>query len=348
MKISYIPMSQSYNAPGDRRRFYGFAKINKIKLYPFNYKDSYDCIVLSQMADISYFCKYKKSKIIFDFCDSYFHEQINFRKLFRGVGKFFLGKNKYLNLSYNNLLKNMCLASDAVICTTKEQKNIIRNFCNNTYVILDFFDSEILGLKKKYNYKNKLRFFWEGYPGNIYSFKPIANLITKLINNEEAELHLVTDSRYRIMNGVNFYLNTRDVVKRIFNQEKGIFLHDWSLENLNKIGSYCDIGLIPSEKIDKGIFAHKPSNKLHLLWKLGLPTLTSPTFAMTRSILESDVNLLCNNLDDWEYKINFFKNNPNKIKKISKNLKNFVRTYHSDKSENIKWLKVFKDLNIKI
>jgi multidrug efflux pump subunit AcrB len=67
-----------------------------------------------------------------------------------------------------------------------------------------------------------------------------------------------------------------------------------------------------------------------------------------KSILESNVNLLCNNLDDWEYKINFFKNNPNKIKKISENLKNFVKTYHSDKSENIKWLKVFKDLNIKI
>ena len=71
-KIAYVGMSSKLNAPGDRRRFSGYAKSRLIKIEKFNEKKKYDLIVLSQMADLSFFLNYNKknSKIIFNFVDA--------------------------------------------------------------------------------------------------------------------------------------------------------------------------------------------------------------------------------------------------------------------------------------
>ena len=87
MKIAYESMSENYQAPGDRRRFYGFAKKYSLNFTKFNSQKKYDYIVLTQNADLTYWLNYEKkdTKIIFDITDDYLEEKDNFRKIFRGI-----------------------------------------------------------------------------------------------------------------------------------------------------------------------------------------------------------------------------------------------------------------------
>ena len=53
LRIGYVPYSQSFEKPGDKRRFVHYAKSRNIPFEIVDPKKSYDLIVLSQVADLS-------------------------------------------------------------------------------------------------------------------------------------------------------------------------------------------------------------------------------------------------------------------------------------------------------
>ena len=93
-----------------------------------------------------------------------------------------------------------------------------------------------------------------------------------------------------------------------------------------------------------GMYAHKPANKLHLMWRLGLPVLASATPAIKFSSEVSGINLLCNEKKDWVKFINFFLNNKNDIKILGKQLREIANSKFSDIEELNKWNSIFREI----
>ena len=69
LRIGYVPMSNSLEAPGDRRRFVAYAKARNLEFTLATPEERYDLVVLSQMSDISVWCDYPHGKVVYDFID---------------------------------------------------------------------------------------------------------------------------------------------------------------------------------------------------------------------------------------------------------------------------------------
>jgi hypothetical protein len=351
-KIAYVPMSSNYSAPGDRRRFCSFLKNKKIDFEFYDKNKIYDVIVISQNADLSYWANFKKgkTKIIFDFCDAYLFEELSFRKVLRGIGKYITKQNVYLNFNYVKLIKKVCSNSDAIICTTEAQKNKLLKYCNNVEIILDTQENEISPLVKAdiqpmNNKSDKLNIFWEGQAGNLNSLNKIIELLNEFLSKDLINIFFLTDKKSQYFSRINIYRDTNKILKNKFKNSKNVFLIEWNKENLSRIGKKCDIGIIPVINHHNGMYAHKPANKLHLMWRLGLPVLASPTPAIIRSNEISGINLLCYKKKDWIKFINFFLKNKQDIQMISNKLKIVVKENFSDDKEFKKWDLVFEKIN---
>ena len=326
IKIAYVGMSPNYDEPGDRRRFFGFSKHKKIQVENYNPNKEYDLIVLSQKADLSYFVKknFNNTKIIFDFVDAYLHEEASFKTIFRGVVKYITGQNKYLNFNYRKLIKNICRKADHIICTTKAQKKKIKKYNKNVTIILDAHEEDTT-YKNNFNSKfflnkKKIDLFWEGQGGNITSLSAIKNFLKFYLDKDVINLNIVSDKKFTKISGTNIKGNTKKLLTKLLGTDKNIFFYNWSITNLNKISKKCDLGIIPIDNYKSGMYAHKPANKLHLMWRLGLPTLVSPSPANKDSILKSKINLLCYNEKSWFKIFEKYRLNRNQIISDKKNI----------------------------
>jgi hypothetical protein len=344
MKIAYLPMSQNFKAPGDRRRFYGFAKKKKLKIELYNSNVHYDYIVITQKADLSFWSKFKKNntKIIFDLCDAYLLEDFSLKKTFRGTAKFLSRQNLYFNFNYEQLIKKMCLNSNTVICTTAKQKKSILPYCSDVRIILDLFDDDLQHNKKKNKFPNRvLSLFWEGQSGNLNSLKSISNVLNFFLKKNLVKLNVVTDLSYNFIPGINFKLSSINFLKNILNVKKNIYLYEWTKENLINISQESDVGIIPMKNFLNGMYANKPANKMHLMWKLGLPVLASPSYSHSLSQRQSGIDLLCKNEQDWKKKIFFFINYQKEIISIRDQLLIHSNTFLLDKKELSEWENIF-------
>ena len=98
MKINYQPFSIDYSHPGDRRRFYGYAKRESIDFNSNKEIIDEEVIILTQNCDLTLWLNIKRKhpniKIIFDLCDAYLVEPLSLKRIFRGLVKFIIRKNK--------------------------------------------------------------------------------------------------------------------------------------------------------------------------------------------------------------------------------------------------------------
>ena len=353
MKINYQPFSIDYSHPGDRRRFYGYAKREFINFNSNKKIIDEEVIILTQNCDLTLWLNIKRKhpniKIIFDLCDAYLVEPFSLRRIFRGLVKFIIGKNKKLNFSYMNLIKKICIISDAIICSTDEQKEILKQYCKNIHIILDYQDDEISISKTNDKIKNeKLNIFWEGLGSNLSLFEDIADTLEKVNKKYPFNLNIVTDTKVPIGLGNLYKVEAKKILARYFKNLDNIFIYDWNKENLCRIGGFCDIAIIPSSKKHEKMFIFKSANKLFLLWKMGLPTITSYSFAYHKAMKKISLDMICNNNYEWELKIKDAFMNRTKFKKMSYKLKEHANANYSDTTKTNAWRKLFSSLELKL
>ena len=117
-RIGYVPMSNSLNSPGDKRRFAYYASKRNLTFEIADPLRKYDLIVLTQNADLSIWSQYERggAKIIYDFIDSYLAlAKVNIKGWMRGFAKYLSGKSRYLKLNHWKALEEMCSRADAVV-----------------------------------------------------------------------------------------------------------------------------------------------------------------------------------------------------------------------------------------
>tara|TARA_B000000460_G_C21532304_1_gene401379 strand:- start:538 stop:1593 length:1056 start_codon:yes stop_codon:yes gene_type:complete len=298
LKIGYVPMSRDLKHPGDRRRFLYYAKQRNINFEIASIDTQYDAVVLTQAADHTQWinCASNKSRYIFDFIDSYLAvDPLEFKGFARGTAKYLSGKHKYFRPNFWKTMKDMCACSEAVICVTDEQAKSIKPFCEHVYQILDIQEEVVTDIKNDYSVGKTFNLVWEGFPGNLYPFNEISDVLSELDQKYPIALHFVTDVQfYQYVNSYGLK-NTIDLIKKIFHRS---FIYQWNVDMFPRIALASDAAIIPLD-INYPLFKGKPESKLVLFWKLGLPTITSASPAYSRAMKNAGLDLACLNAKDW-------------------------------------------------
>ena len=298
LNIGYLPYSNNFEKPGDKRRFVHYANKRNLKFEIADPAKDYDLVILSQSADLSIWHNYNLggAKVVYDLIDSYLSiSRKEMKGRLRGIAKYVAGKSKYLNFNQWKAIESMCLRADAVVCSTEEQAQDIRPFCKNVHEILDIHTSLQTKIKTDYKASNVFNIVWEGIADNTYSFESLKSVLTKIDKKHEIALHFVTDLSYLKYLGKYGKIHTKESLEGLCNR---VYLYEWNELMCSQIISSCDLAIIPID-LNNPLVRGKPENKLLLFWRMGVPVITSETPAYERAMKRAGLEMTCKDNNDW-------------------------------------------------
>jgi hypothetical protein len=88
----------------------------------------------------------------------------------------------------------------------------------------------------------------------------------------------------------------------------------------------------------------KPENRLLIMWRLGLPCLTSPSPAYARVAQEAGVTSICESTDAWLENFNRLLNDPTFAQTEIVSGQNYLRDNHNRASLLNKWDLAFESV----
>lgn len=339
LKVGYWPLSPTLTSAGDRRRLVFWARARGHSIVT-DLNQKVDVIVASEKADFnSSFFSRKNTPVIFDLIDAYLSPLTHFDDLARGVAKRMTGQISGGIKSFSEHVRDFCLESNAVICSCIEQEEIIKNYNNNTHVILDSHDEiPLINPQKSGNsISKKHRILWEGQPATIRGVKIVSRALSELSKTTSLTLDFVTDEKY--FQFLNRYIerSTHKLLKRDLGKIVELAnVVPWSSVNLTECANTSTAAMIP---IDLSIPMQKlkPENRLLIMWRLGLPCLTSPSPAYTRVAHNAEVDAICESEEQWLAKFKKLLNDP--IFAYEEVLKgqNYLSEMHNPKTLLNKW-----------
>ena len=346
LKIGYVPYLPDLSPPGDRRRFPYFAKRNNVKFEVADADTRYDVILLTAVtSNLSKWIAYKRNhpdtQFIFEMTDSLILTSDIFRTLFKGIGRFLLGKESFLYLNYKVPIIKWLKIADIVICSSTKMANIISEWNKNIVVSLDYTQNEIKTVKNDYNIEGKMKLVWEGQSvglTNLLAFKKVLEQV-----NPFCELHVITDEKHYDYGNI--------LTKGVFNLLKELpittVFHKWQLYKNYEILSSCDCGIIPLNKNNKMAW-YKPANKLISFWFAGIPTIVSGTPAYIETMNNAGTDLYCSDDEEWISGIKeIYEMTPAQRKNLAEESLRHVNAHYSDKALDETWFTVFEKLETK-
>ena len=312
LKIGYWPLSPTFTSAGDRRRLVFWAQARGHTIVT-DLSQGVDVIVASENADFNspHFAR-KKVPIILDLVDAYLSPLNSFDDLARGLAKRITGHMSGGVKPFSHHVRDFCINSSAVICSSSEQEEIIERYNNNTHVILDSHDEIPLidPPNPRTSKSDKHRILWEGQPATIGGVKIISSALLELSKTTALGLDFVTDERYfqflnKFIERDTFNLLEKDLSQLI----DLINVISWSTENLVERAKASSIAMIPID-LSVPMQRLKPENRLLIMWRLGLPCLTSPSPAYVRVARQAGVTAVCNTLEEWFVNFNRLLSDP--------------------------------------
>jgi hypothetical protein len=339
LKVGYWPLSPALNSAGDRRRLIFWAKARGHTIVS-DLTQSVDVIVASENSDFNspYFTQ-KQVPVIFDLVDAYLTPLNEFDDLARGIAKKISGQISGSIKPFSHHVRDFCLNSSAVICSSIEQEKIIKRHNANTHVILDsheeipFVDRS----KPRSSISNHHRILWEGQPATIRGIKLITPTLTKLSKTVPLSLDFVTDENYfRFLNKF-IERRTHSLLKKDLGQIINLVnVIPWSAESLVETARASTVAVIPID-LSVPMQRLKPENRLLIMWRLGLPCLTSPSPAYLRVSRQAGVVAACNNSEEWFKNFNLFLNDPDSAFKEIVAGQNYLHENHNQTILLKKW-----------
>jgi hypothetical protein len=344
LRVAYVPYSSDFSSPGDRRRFCQYARLRGINFEPPRAGTSYDVVVLSSGADISLWRRRARdgTRIIFDLPDSYMllDSRSELRTRLRGPAKFLFKQHAHLEWSYLDALAGMLRRADAVVCSTPEQREQISPHADNVHPILDFHGAEVRQTKTDYRAGDPFNLVWEGLGVTLHMFSAIQDVLARLQQRRKFTLHLVTDLAFRPVNGPVPRVPTRWMLRRYLPPGVRTFLYEWNEAMFARIATACDLAVIPVP-LEIPICRAKAENKLLLLWRLGVPALTSASPAYLRTMKAAGVDGVCHSPADWEEKLHALMNDEAARRQAGEAGRRYTQNEHSDARRLQQWDQMF-------
>lgn len=312
LKIGYWPLSQNLKSAGDRRRIVFWAQGRGYEIVT-DLSQSVDVIIASEKSDFNSLVFAKtKTPIIFDLIDAYLSPLDSYDDLARGVAKRLSGQISGGVKPFSHHVKDFCLRADAVICSSIEQEKVIRPYNLNTHVILDSHDEipfiDVRLLKSKTG--TEIRILWEGQPATIRGVREISPTLTQLTKSNTLHFDFVTDEIYFQFLGKYIRRSTLALLKKDLGEIISIAgITPWTLNNLVESARRSSIAMIPID-LSAPMQLLKPENRLLIMWRLGLPCLTSPSPAYVRVTNQAGVKGACEDPKAWLLNFNHLLNDP--------------------------------------
>lgn len=297
-RIGYAGYSPHLTGPGDRRRFCSYARHRHIDYEPANLAREYDLVVVTHNGDVAGWTKRKlqqgeRLRCVFELVDSYLTHRGLVRRLAKGTARYALGIDSRLSSDFLRTLERACSVADAVICSTEQQRAAILQYNKNVVVSFDHFDDDVGLPKSRYERGGKLKIVWEGQSATLPNLQLIRDPLNRLKN--EVELHVITDPlAYRYF-GRFFARKSTDFLRGF---ECDVHFHDWDIANFAALVRSADMAVIPIDPADPFAMG-KPENKLVMMWRLGMPTATSPTPAYLQAMREAGIDMTCATPLQW-------------------------------------------------
>jgi hypothetical protein len=331
LRIGIFPFSQDFGHPADRRRLVSWAKKRNHELC-LNKSKGVDLIFISEACDFLKESSFIGPPKVFDLIDGYLSPQNLVTDLLRGSSKALVGQHKTYPRFYRSILTETCSNVDLVICSSEEQKSTILPFNPRVEVILDNH-SEFPFLRFNSEASSeRFSLFWEGTTHTLRALE-------KMVNNvhlNDVELNIVTDLKHPLVLGKYF---KQDVAKRLTKSIGNSNFVSWSVENVVRSASRSSLAILPLEQSDN-LQLFKPENRLLIMFRLGLPSLTSDIYSYRRVEKAIGSQVVCRNYVDWLTTINSFKENLDLMEyQVSKGQEYLLET-HTEEILFEKWDKV--------
>lgn len=280
-RIGYVPYSPTLERPGDKRRFAAYAHARNLPFELARPEERYDLVVLSEVADVSVWCDYPHGKVVYDLIDSYLAiPRSNVKQWLRGPIWYALGRHRRLRLDQWAAIQDMCRRADAVVCTTEEQRGDIQPYCSNVHIVLDVHSSVIRQVKGDYRCGDPFNLVWEGLPSNITQLRQIRKVLQDINKHRPLVLNIATDPDQPRLLGRFGRVQSLDLAHEVFDSVR---FHPWDEATCSEVIQNCDLAVIPIDLSDPFVTG-KPENKLLLLWRMGMPVVTSATPAYQRAM----------------------------------------------------------------
>ena len=346
LKIGYWPLSPTLTSAGDRRRLVFWAQARGHNMVT-DLNQNVDVIVASENSDFNspYFTQ-KQIPVIFDLVDAYLSPLAPYDDFARGLAKKLSGQISGGVKPFSHHVKNFCMGSSAVICSSIEQQDVIKQFNPNTHVILDSHD-EIDFIEPKYRKSmdlNKKRILWEGQPATITGVKSISKVLSEISKTKDLHFDFVTDKRYFQVLNKYFERETLRILKKDLSQIIDLVtIVPWTQKNLVERAKRSTVAMIPID-LSVPMTRLKPENRLLIMWRLGLPCLTSPSPAYVRVAREAGVNAACYSPQEWSENFNRLLDDPDFAYNEIQSAQNYLRENHHTASLLKKWDLAFESI----
>lgn len=342
MRIGYAPYSERLDAPGDRRRFCYFADHRQLNFELADPSHDYDVVVLSAWADITAWSRYPRpTKLVYDIVDSYLSvPRLGLKQAGRGVVKRLAGQTRHLALDYRKAIERMCSRADAIVCASEEQRTELLPLCPNVHVILDYPAELALSPKSDYRAGEPFRLVWEGLPYNLGAFQDIAGVIRELANTHALTLRIITNNEFYAYARRFGKRQSEAIVGRMFDEYE---FYEWDATLMPELVRECDLAVIPIAMTDP-LAVGKSENKLILLWRLGMPTVTSATPAYVRAMRAAGLDITCESPADWRATLSSLILDERSRHRIGKTGLGFANTMYSPERVLAQWESLWSSL----
>jgi ribosomal protein L7Ae-like RNA K-turn-binding protein len=341
LKIGYFPLSSDLSAPGDRRRLVFWAKSRGHTII-LNEDKGVDVVFLSEKADLGAFARDKVSPpIILDLVDAYLAPVNSMEDLARGVSKYVSGDIAGFPRKFTRIVEKICERSSAVICSSPEQRELILPYSNNVHVILDSHAEFPTLPPRKPNKHESPHLLWEGMPATIRGISQVVEAISESKLKNLVDLEFVTDLSYFVFHGKYFERDTQSLISKLLkNSEVQSTLKPWSNKNLITAAQRASLGVIPIN-LEHPLQFFKPENRLLIMWRLGLPCLTSASPAYSRVSSLAGVDACCDSVSDWVEKIELINSSLEFAHENAILGQDYVKNFHNSDILLEKWDQAF-------
>ena len=337
LKVCYLPFSKNHEAPGDRRRVVFWARLTGHELTS-NLNEKCDVIILSERSNFrNPLIQKNGAPVILDLIDGYLSPTSLIEDTLRGIAKKIDGQISGPWMRFSKEIELIARTADAVVCSSIEQSNIISRFNLNTHVILDAH-SEIpfQSFRKRTDMTKHLNLFWEGLPYTSYGLSYLNPALVELNKKFTIELNCVTDAEsYRVLGKYWRVSTKKSLDKKLKIPSNQIKLFPWSATNLSSVSSDSHLAVLPlnTENLMQRL---KPENRLLIMWRLGLPCVTSDSPAYIRLSEKIAHSFTCHTTDDWLQNIQKYMNFDLAQSQVTKG-QEYLREYHNDEVLIGKW-----------
>lgn len=337
IRIGYYALSSNFSHPGDRRRVVFWAKARGHELVA-NSNERVDVVLVSEKADFNMVKRsHLEVPIILDLIDGYLAPEPLLSDYSRGFSKVLTRELSGFPKRYTKYISQACTEAAAVICSTREQQETISSYCPNVHIILDSHNELPLLSFQRPVPSQTLQIMWEGMPYTLRGIKQAGGAFENKFMKSSRQLKVVTDSHYfRFLGRYGKMSTTQLLAKELGGVMTSITLVPWSLNSLITTGKQSNLAVIPID-LSSPLQFLKSENRLLIMWRLGLPCLTSATPAYSRVADRSGVNLVCRSTSEWMEKSNMLLSDSDAAAETVSRGQAYIQEFHNSDILLEKW-----------